>query len=215
MKNRFRTIYFVLIFGLLVGMMGLPSGAYAQRGAPSGGGPLWQAAFNGDLPALKASVEHGGDVNAPGPGGFSPLVAAARNGHLEVVEYLVEHGAKIDQANNSRDKTALLAASFKGHLDIVQYLVEKGANLNAQSINGFTPLTDAAINGDVRIVTYLVEHGADVHIRDVQGMTPRQTAEMALQRYDRRQARARQENNVTASRGDFQEVIEFLKQHGG
>jgi ankyrin repeat protein len=182
---------------------------------PRGGSELWNAAFNGNLATVESCVARGESVNATGPGGFSALVAASRNGHFEVVKYLVEHGANIEQASNNRDKTALLAAAFKGHLDIVGYLIEKGANVNAQSINGFTPLTDAAINGDIRVVTFLVEHGADVRIKDVQGLTPRGVAEKALLHYDRKQQRAREMDNVQSSRADFERTIEFLKQHGG
>ena len=210
MKNRFRTIHtinFLALILLLAGVAGWQRTAYGQRG----GDPLWQAAFNGDLEGVKSSVEHGANVSTPGPGGFSPLVAAARNGHFDVVKYLVEHGAEVDQKNNSRDKTALLAASFKGHFDIVQYLVEKGANVNAQAINGYTPLADAADVGDIAIVKFLVEHGADPRIADHHGMTPRQNAQQALQRYDRREARG----NVHGSREDFQQVISYLKEHGG
>jgi uncharacterized protein len=169
---------------------------------------LWQAAASGDLGELKSAIDHGADVNFRGPGGFNALNAAARNGHLEIVQYLVEHGASIDQSDNQRHKTALLAASFQRHFDIVQYLVEKGANVNAQSINGFTPLHDAAYVGNLQIVQFLVEHGADVHIRNGGKLTPLETAR-------RGSTRAAADGRTDATPEDYQKVIEYLKAHGG
>jgi ankyrin repeat protein len=180
-----------------------PASSHAQ-----GDTRLWQAAASGDLGALKSAIEHGADVNFRGPGGFNALNAAARNGHLEIVQYLVEHGATIDRSDNQRHKTALLAASFQRHFDIVQYLVEKGANVNAQSVNGFTPLHDAAYVGNVQIVQFLVEHGANVHITNGGNLTPLETAR-------RGSTRAAADGRTDATPEDYQKVIDYLKAHGG
>jgi ankyrin repeat protein len=198
----FRTADFIFLLFMLWAFVWPPS-SHAQSGTR-----LWQAAASGDLGEVKSAIEHGADVNFRGPGGFNALNAAARNGHLEVIQYLVEHGASIDQNDNQKHKTALLAASFQRHFDIVQYLVEKGANVNAQSVNGFTPLHDAAYVGNLQIVQFLVEHGADVHIRNGGNLTPLETAR-------RGSTRAAADGRTDATPEDYEKVIEYLKAHGG
>lgn len=44
---------------------------------------------------------------------------------------------------------------------IVIILVENGANVNAQSLNGFTPLYMAAQENHEAVVRYLLSHGAN------------------------------------------------------
>jgi ankyrin repeat protein len=193
----------LLVFGL---MASKPSCAKAQGSSLDR--QVWQAAYDGNLEAVRSAVERGADVNARGKGGFSALLAAARNGHLDVVKYLVERGADINKRDNQRNKTPLLAASFDGHYDIVKYLVDKGADLNAQGVNGWTPLHDAAYIGNFEIVKYLVDHNADVGIRNERRETPLETA-----RRGSRDAVRRGQTKATPE--DYKAVVDYLRSHGG
>jgi ankyrin repeat protein len=171
---------------------------------------VWQGAWDGNVEQVRSAVDKGANVNVRGKGGWAPLLVAARNGHFDVVQYLVEHGADIEQSDNSRDKTPLLAAAFKGHYDIVKYLVDKGAKVNVQAINGWTPLHDAAYVGSVDVVKYLVDHGADLSIRNKDGQTALEAAEFAVKTQN-----PIRHGRTTASPQDYQEVISYLKSHGG
>jgi hypothetical protein len=212
MRKLLKLFYVVAVMVLAGLVMGCSLPAHGQ-----GGCPLWQAANDGDLNAVRSCVEHGASVDTPakpgaeGERGFTPLVIAARNGHLEVVEYLVEHGANINNAANGRDKSALLAASYGRHLDVVEYLLNKGANINAQAFNGYTPLNDAASIGDFQVVKYLVDHGADPRIRDKKGLTPAQNAQLRLERYPHLKAT----NWGRGTPDDFRQIISYLQAHGG
>ncbi|MBA3916128.1 MAG: ankyrin repeat domain-containing protein [Acidobacteriales bacterium] len=167
---------------------------------------LWMATFNGQLDQVKSAIAQGADVNFRGKGGVSPIVVAARNGYLEIVQYLVEHGATIDQRDNVREKSALLAAAFKGHSDISAYLIEHGADVNAQAVNGWTPLHDAAFIGDFKTVKMLVDHGARLDIKNQNGRTALQTAEQG-------RIQAPQHNLTQATPQDYQQTIDYIKSH--
>jgi ankyrin repeat protein len=92
----------------------------------------------------------------------------------------------------------------------VKYLVDKGAKVNVQAINGWTPLHDAAYVGSVDVVKYLVDHGADLSIRNKDGQTALEAAEFAVKTQN-----PIRHGRTTASPQDYQEVISYLKSHGG
>jgi ankyrin len=50
--------------------------------------------------------------------------------------------------------------------------VENGANVNAQSLNGFTPLYMAAQENHEGVVRYLLSHGANQALATEDGFTP-------------------------------------------
>jgi ankyrin len=60
-----------------------------------------------------------------------------------------------------KGNTALHIASLAGQDIIVTILVENGANVNAQSLNGFTPLYMSAQENHETVVRYLLAHGAN------------------------------------------------------
>jgi hypothetical protein len=68
--------------------------ALLRRGAdPNLRFPLVLAAYNGDLPTMKALLAHGANPNQGGPD-MMPLEAAARSGNPEAVKLLLENGAR-------------------------------------------------------------------------------------------------------------------------
>jgi ankyrin repeat protein len=53
------------------------------------------------------------------------------------------------------------------HADkIMEFLIKKGANLNAQTVDGYTPLQITAYNGYYRLSKILIENGADINIKN-------------------------------------------------
>ena len=108
---------------------------------------LWDAAADGNMPALNylllsgANLEHGNDK------GLTPLMAAASYAQENAVRALTDAGAKVNARSRS-DVTALIAAatfdpatknpSYSDGLDkslrlaIVHWLVSKGADIDAR-----------------------------------------------------------------------------------
>ena len=57
---------------------------------------IWESAETGDLAAIKAYVDSGGDLDLADVDGYQPLVLAAFGGQLEAVRLLLDHKADID-----------------------------------------------------------------------------------------------------------------------
>ncbi len=141
---------------------------------------IFEAAYTGDLNAVKKHLAAGVDVNARHPTFGSTLLSmAALMGHPKIVALLLEKGADV----NSRDQdggTPLHAAAFLGRVDTVKILIKHGADTTAQNKEGDTPMDAAKLDwgitqfligilrievdesevkaGRVKVVTLLSEH---------------------------------------------------------
>ena len=117
------------------------------------------AAKNTDVEAMRVLIEAGADPLIPSAEGTTPLMVAAgiaifipgedggslpgqEDEVLEAVRLCVELGTDVN-ATNFRDETALHGAAFRGVNRIVEYLVEHGADLDARTVEGWTPLAIA------------------------------------------------------------------------
>ena len=61
---------------------------------------IHDAAFWGNIEAVKQHLAEGADVNAKGEKGETPLHGAAFTGRMEVVELLIENGADVNAKND-------------------------------------------------------------------------------------------------------------------
>ena len=110
------------------------------------GPSIWEAAWSGDLNALKVLVEKEKvNINSRYLSGQTPLIFAARSAKLNTLAYLVEKGADIN-AQDVNGRSALMFAARNGTLNIVHFLVSKGANLTATDIFGETPRSHICID---------------------------------------------------------------------
>ncbi len=75
--------------------------------------PMHEAAFMGQIPAMKCLLPLGDDVNAVNPSNHTPLYAAARGGNLEAIKWLLDHGADI-----TKGVPPVRAAKQSGHPDV-------------------------------------------------------------------------------------------------
>jgi ankyrin repeat protein len=128
------------------------------------------AARAGDIPALRAYVDAGGDVNIRGRGQLerTPLHVAIEARHSEVTRVLIDLGADVNAQDYRRDRP-LHYASGLGLADIVELLLARGADAQAVDVFGDTAVHDVASGGggaseadQVRIVQHLLAAGADV-----------------------------------------------------
>ncbi|KAI0266900.1 ankyrin repeat protein, partial [Russula aff. rugulosa BPL654] len=112
--------------------------------------------------------------------GGNPLHGAAYSGNLEVVRILIEYDPAYINARDDDGDTPLQWAS-QGHIlhrdgSVFRLLLEHGADVNAQGLNGWTPLHRASYFGALEVVHLLLEHGADVEAKDNYGKTALQVA---------------------------------------
>ncbi|MDC0319419.1 ankyrin repeat domain-containing protein, partial [Verrucomicrobia bacterium] len=153
---------------------------------------IHDAAYKGNIEAVKQHLAAGTDVNAKDEDGWTSLNRAALKGHKEIVELLIAEGADV----NAKDKdgwTLLHLTAYNGHKDIVELLITNGADVNAKTKGGVTPLSNAAYFGHKEVAELLIAEGADVNAKDIEGKT-------AL---------------YTAMLHELTEFVAFLRKHGG
>ena len=132
--------------------------------------PIFWAATHGNVPAVRALLKSGVDVDV----NFTDrtaLLCAAEEGHTPVVKALIEAGADVDK-KAYRGQTPLHVAAVTGHAPVITELIKAGADVNATDEDGLVPLHYAVDGRDEDCVAVLLAHGADVHKADDEGMTP-------------------------------------------
>ena len=124
--------------------------------------PLWEAAMNGNIKAVKQHIAAGTDVNAKDGGGWTPLNHAVEAGQKEIAGLLIANGADV----NAKDKlgwTPLFYAAFSGRTEVAELLIAEGVDVNAKDNLG--TLRYAASGGHKEIVELLIANGADVYAK--------------------------------------------------
>ena len=92
--------------------------------------PLHNAARDGDLEAIKYSVNKGDDINGYSCG-YTPLHVAATYGHLEAVRSLIGKGANVHVRNAISGDKPIQSATVGGHKNIVGFFLNKeGISIN-------------------------------------------------------------------------------------
>lgn len=95
--------------------------------------------------AAQLLLEKGANPNSQDGTGRTPLMEAALRGRVELVKQLLEKNADPNLVDQ-QGYTALMCVNAKNPEDveaIVKLLIEKGADVNAQAIDGNTPLKHA------------------------------------------------------------------------
>ena len=126
--------------------------------------PIFWAATHGNVPAVRALLKSGVDVDV----NFTDrtaLLCAAEEGHTPVVKALIEAGADVDK-KAYRGQTPLHVAAVTGHAPVITELIKAGADVNATDEDGLVPLHYAVEGRDEDCVAVLLAHGADVHYAD-------------------------------------------------
>jgi len=138
--------------------------------------PLHAAASHGDLPALKALIAQGDDINERGADGCPLIVDAAHSGHVEIVRWLLDNGAD-GNATDSSGMNVLHHAARRGRAAVVRLLLDRGFDPDQYSgLGGDTSLHRVAAHAprtsDLETATALLDGGATVDSRNSWGMTP-------------------------------------------
>ena len=146
------------------------------------------ATKHGNLPAIRALLQSGVDVNepifefVPSLQDVTALWFASNWGHAAVVKELIEAGADVNVRASAKSNTSgvivsdvspLFIAAHSGHTPVVIELIKAGADVNVPRSDGFTPLHVAASKGHEACVALLIQAGADVNAKETEeGRTP-------------------------------------------
>ena len=120
---------------------------------------IHEAAYTGNIEAVKQHLAAGTDVNTKASRGWTPLHSVATK---EIAELLIAKGADV----NAKDKiggTPLHLAAHRGQKEIVELLIANGANMNEKIEVGKwedkTSLSLAIQNNQTEIADLLRKHG--------------------------------------------------------
>ncbi|MFC1766841.1 ankyrin repeat domain-containing protein [Planctomycetota bacterium] len=158
------------------------------------GTALCEAAYFGDVNAVRLLLEYGANPNITDDYGRTPLHAAAgieciehqEDDALKIVELLVSRGADVNagittDVDGTRGRTPLHEAAsisyvsydpvtddriVAGNIPVLEFLLAHGAQADARDASGLNALLDALISESVDAMRLLVAHGADVNTRD-------------------------------------------------
>jgi hypothetical protein len=145
--------------------------------------PIFWAADHGNVPAVRACLESGVDVNKvlSEDNHSTALLIAACYGYAAVVKALIEAGADVNKLASPRigvihNVTPVCAAATQGHTHVLMELIKAGADVNQANSDGVTPLYMAAGCGHEGCVASLIQAGADARKADKDGNTPMKIA---------------------------------------
>lgn len=128
------------------------------------------------MPAARELLRFGAGPNIADNEGHSPFLDAVRYGSVELASLLIESKADVRQISNYGENALHLAHAF-GLPDLEtllpRILAANGKELvNAQDIDGRTPLSYAAQWCSLALARVLLANGADMEIPDSHGWTP-------------------------------------------
>ncbi|MEM0914094.1 MAG: ankyrin repeat domain-containing protein [Planctomycetota bacterium] len=128
--------------------------------------PLHLAATFDHVDVVVLLLDAGADIDLPTISTATPLWFATNFGQHAAAEKLLECGADPDAG------LPLIQAALWGDDALVTELLDAGADIDAQDINGNTPLHYAILGQHTSTANLLTQRGADVAITNVRGQTP-------------------------------------------
>ena len=153
---------------ILAGLLASTVLAGSALAANTTHGSLVTAAKQGDLEAVRSSLNGIPQQVIAGQDGAAALVWAASRDDAEMVDLLLRAGADVKGANDA-GATPLYAAVSNSNLAMTVKLLAAGADPNAALSEGETPLIVAAGRGNLEIVRALLSAKADPNAKDATG----------------------------------------------
>ncbi len=99
------------------------------------------------------------------------LFVAASEGDGARIMDAIEIRADIN-ATDALKRSAVFIAAFHKRATAASLLIEAGCRVDAQDLNGMTPLHGAVVVGAIDVAGMLITKGANINIADVSGHTP-------------------------------------------
>ena len=143
--------------------------------------PMYWAISYANLPAVRALLESGEDVNNPLHNGTTALHLCSFVDRPAKLKALIELGADINKQDNYGCTALSMASRFDETLNVTE-LIKAGADVNLADTNGNTPLMFAVMYGRQTSTHVLLFYGAgaDVHKANNHGESPLDHANMML-----------------------------------
>jgi ankyrin repeat protein len=114
-------IIFIRFVGFILPLL-LWFQAFQLSGCVTGGTPLMQAVYSGDIQSITRQVDAGEDINQRDSRGYTPLMTATYYNFFSIVEYLLKNGAEIN-AQGHDGRTALILATCNKNIRLVKLLM--------------------------------------------------------------------------------------------
>lgn len=149
----------------------LEMGSDPNRPDKEGNTPLLYAASEADVDIIKSLLDSGA-ILQPNSSDRNALYKCAQKDHTEVLELLLHKFKRHVRDSNRYGVTLLHTAADHGMITTVKFLVEKGAEVNAASVDKWTPLHNAAQNGYLDVAEFLHDHGANINATSLLGISP-------------------------------------------
>ncbi|CAB0031095.1 unnamed protein product, partial [Trichogramma brassicae] len=118
-------------------------------------------------------------VNVQDKFGCTPLHSAVANGNIEIAKLLLQRGADPNLANNARETALhLLDLVEDDDPDVVEMIFEachdkhRPVQIDAQNLDGDTPLHLALIDSNEVVMKSLLKRGANPNLANIKGHTP-------------------------------------------
>ncbi|XP_030069641.1 60 kDa lysophospholipase [Microcaecilia unicolor] len=135
------------------------------------------AAKTGDIIALEAVREMGGNLSSEDYDGRTPLHIASCEGNVTVVEYLLKNGATV-YAKDRYGSTPLLNAVKFRNFEVIRLLRQTGAHLSREELGDVgTKLCSLAASGDMEGLEAWILAGVSMDELSYDQQTPLQVAE--------------------------------------
>lgn len=117
----------------------------------------WDAAMEGDVPALNDLLHEGVDIDVLQHDQTALMLAASFH-KIEAVRFLLDHGADAGVLGGYGE-SALMSAASGGYMEIVRLLAEHGVDVNAHDGRGNTPYDFAKWSKHIDVAGYLWSRG--------------------------------------------------------
>lgn len=140
---------------------------------------LFEAVLTKDIVLVSRMLNSGADVNILDEDGRTALMEAVIDNNVEIAKLLIQHGADVNKQDDLGETSALHFAAQNNSSELVEILLENQAEVDAEDVNGNTPLSDAVFNsrGEGSVIQLLLLHGGDQHKKNKHGVSPLTLAE--------------------------------------
>ena len=116
--------------------------------------PIYLAAKEGNLKAVRSLIAEGRDVNATNASGRSALMSAVFFRNRGIVRELLIEGVNVDSAD-AQGRTALMIAVVNKDMKMVELLLGSGADVALEDKTKNTAITLAGKTGSKKLVKLL------------------------------------------------------------
>lgn len=151
--------------------------------------PLHLAAAEGQDNMVRWLLYHDANPLAEDQNGKTPADFAITQGHNQTARIILDYIQLIKDeekassegkletlrellTQDGREYTILHLAAQAGVVQLVESEIRAGADVNAQTLQGITPLDKAVISGKVEVSQLLIDAGANVNLGDIYNNTP-------------------------------------------